>query len=358
MVRMYRSRSISDAENRRYPDRDLAGSISPSASRNRILDVLMSGNSGWSWASTSPMPNWPRADCSLKRCLPPASCVVLGAPAAAVSGRGGAEVLTGQEQQPELADLHLIPPDQLGLLDPLPVHVGAVEATHVAHGKPGALAVELGVPPGHGDVVEEDVAVRVAARGGQLAVEPEPAARVGTAHHQQQGTARRQRAERRRIGIQVLTEVVVGPAQRESRGGLARAPRGRARRVAGGPAGSGRPGRHPGPGRHRRGQLGPAVRAEPGPIGIRPAAPGAVDAWHGSARPPLVVLVVFKRSSPRYARGGWAVHAPREQPAPPAPAIFVATPPPHRRLTSAVHPRHALLPYRPVPGPAPAGGDR
>jgi hypothetical protein len=48
MVRMYRSRSMSAAENRRYPERDLAGSISPSASRNRILDVLMSGNSGWS----------------------------------------------------------------------------------------------------------------------------------------------------------------------------------------------------------------------------------------------------------------------------------------------------------------------
>src|SRR5207302_7400942 len=27
-------------------------------------------------------------------------------------------------------------------------------------------------------------------------------------------------------------------------------------------------------------------------------------------------------------------------------------------LTSAVHPRHALLPARPVAGPAPAGGDR
>src|SRR6201993_3889206 len=123
MVRMYRSRSISDAENRRYPERDLAGSISPSASRNRILDVRMSGNSGWSWASTSPMPNWPRADCSLMTCLPPASCVVLGAPAAAVGGLGRAEVLSGQESQPELADLPLVPADQLGFLDPLPVHV-------------------------------------------------------------------------------------------------------------------------------------------------------------------------------------------------------------------------------------------
>ena len=70
MVRMYRSRSMSAAENWRYPERDLAGSISPSASRKRILDVLMSGNSGRSWASTSPMPNWPRADSgSVMMCL-------------------------------------------------------------------------------------------------------------------------------------------------------------------------------------------------------------------------------------------------------------------------------------------------
>src|ERR1700750_2383490 len=229
MVRMYRSRSISDAENRRYPERDLAGSLSPSASRNRILDVLMSGNSGWSWASTSPMPNWPRADCSLMTCLPPASCVILGAPAAAVGGRrrrARAEVLTGQEQQPELADLDLVPAGQLGLLDPLPVHVGAIQAAHVAHGEPGTVPVELGVPPGYGHVVEEDVAVRMAARGGQLAVEPEPAAGVGPAHDQEHGTARRQRAERLRVRVQVVAEVVVGPAQRDGRGSLARALRG------------------------------------------------------------------------------------------------------------------------------------
>ena len=170
--------------------------------------------------------------------------------------------------------------------------------------------------------------------------------------------AGRQRAERRRIGVQVVTEVVVGAAQRDRRGGLARALRGAPGGVAAGPAGNPTRSRDPRPGRHRRGQLGPAVRAEPGPVGIRPAAPGAVDPWHGSARPPLVVLIVFERSSPRYARGGGAVHAPREQPAPSAPAIFFATLPPHRLLTSAVHPRHALLPARPVAGPAPAGGDR
>ena len=231
MVRMYRSRSMSAAENRRYPERDLAGSIRPSASRNRILDVLMSGNSGRSWARTSPMPNWPPVSWALMR-----RPRVRARPEAAGAthspghlGRGGrgwrprvrADVLTGQEQQPELADLHLVPADQLGLLDPLPVHVRAVEAAHIADGEPGAVPVELGVPPGDGHVVEEDVAVRVAARGGQLAVEPEPAARVGTAHDQEQRAARRQRAERRGVREQILAEIVLGPAQRDRRGGLA-----------------------------------------------------------------------------------------------------------------------------------------
>src|SRR5690242_4288802 len=328
MVRMYRSRSMSVVEKRRYPERDLAGSIRPSASRNRILDVLMSGNSGRSWASTSPMPNWPAV-----------SGIVLGTSAAAVRGRRPrvrTDVLAGQEQQPELADLHLVPAGQLGLLDPLPVYVRAVEAAHITDGEPGAVPVELGVAAGDGHVVEEDIAVRVAARSGQVTIEAEPAARVGASHDQEQRAARRQGAERRGVREEILAEIVLGPAERDRRGGLARALAARiAARAAGGRR-EPRPGRHPGSGRYRRGQLGPAVRAEPGPVGIRPAAPGAVDAWHGSARPPLVVLIiVFERSSPRYARRGRAVHAPREQPAPSAPAVFAATPPPHRRITSA-----------------------
>src|SRR5260370_14649734 len=119
MWRRPRGRGVAAGETRRYPERDLAGSISPSASRKRILDVLMSGNSGCSWASTSPMPNWPRADASLTACLPLASRalsarspVILAAPAAA--GRPGcrADVLAGQEEHPEPADLHLRPAPQ------------------------------------------------------------------------------------------------------------------------------------------------------------------------------------------------------------------------------------------------------
>src|SRR6516225_11270154 len=75
------------------------------------------------------------------------SCVVLRAPAARVSrGRSRIKVLAGQEQQPELADLHFIPPGQLRLLDALPVDVGAIEAAHVPDGEECALAVKLRVP--------------------------------------------------------------------------------------------------------------------------------------------------------------------------------------------------------------------
>src|SRR5215472_12901244 len=93
----------------------------------------------------------------------------------------------------------------------------------------------------------------------------------------------------------------------------------------------------PGNSRHHRGagQLGTAIRTEPGVIGIRPTAPVAVDGWHASGRPPLGELIV--RSSPRYLGGGSAVHAPREQPASATPDLVSATLPPHRRLTSAVH---------------------
>src|SRR3984957_9380302 len=345
MVRMYRRRAMSGAANLRYPERDLAGSISPSASRKRIFEVLISGNSGRSWASTSPIPNWPRGDGSVMRCFPRASgrvsrspaarsCVVLGPPpAAAVSRRRRTEILAGEEEQPELADLDFVSAGQLRLLNTFPVHVGAVQAADVAHGEPEALTVELGVPPGDRHVVEEDVAVRVAARGGQVAVEPEPAARVGTAHDQQQRAARRQGAERRGVGEQVVGQVTVfGPAQRYRRGGLTRAGG-----HAPGPWAWGRgPGRHPGTRGHGHAQLSPAVRAEPGAFGIGPTAPGAVDAWHTFARPPLSLVLGFDRCCPRYARRCGAVHAPREQPAPSASVILVTTLPPHRLVTSAV----------------------
>src|SRR5260370_36182847 len=109
----------------------------------------MSGNSGCSWVSPSPMPNWPRADASLTACLPLASRtlsarspVILAAPAAAVRRGCRADVLAGQEQHPELADLHFVPADQVGLPDPLPGHVGAVGAAHCSDREPRALPLE------------------------------------------------------------------------------------------------------------------------------------------------------------------------------------------------------------------------
>ena len=42
--------------NRRYPEGERAGSIRPSASRNRIFEMRTSGNSLLSWVITSPMP--------------------------------------------------------------------------------------------------------------------------------------------------------------------------------------------------------------------------------------------------------------------------------------------------------------
>src|SRR5579862_4342675 len=245
------------------------------------------------------------------------SRVVLRTPAARVR-RGGSrvKVLAGQEQQPELADLDLVAPGQFRLLDALPVDVGAIEAAHVADGELGAPPVELRVPPGDRHVVEEDVTVRVPARGGQVAVEPEPAAGVGPAHDQEQRGPLRQGAERRRVREQVVAEVtVLRAAQGQRRGGLSGT----------------RAAAHSG-----AGQLSPAIGAEPGVVRIRPPAPGTVNAWHSSARPPLGEHLGIRRCSPRYLGGGPAVEEPREQPAPRRPAPGIAALAPHRRLTSSI----------------------
>ena len=54
------------------------------------------------------------------------------------------------------------------------------------------LAAELGVTAGHGHIIEEDAAVRVATRRGDVLIEQEPAAGVGPALDHEQGRARRQ----------------------------------------------------------------------------------------------------------------------------------------------------------------------
>ena len=75
-------------------------------------------------------------------------------------------------------------------VDALVVDVGAVERPDVAHlvarRRPGAID---GVAARHGDVVEEDVGVGVAAERGDLAVEHEAAAGVGPAPHHEHAHA-------------------------------------------------------------------------------------------------------------------------------------------------------------------------
>src|SRR6202034_4396409 len=93
----------------------------------------------------------------------------LRASAAKLRLRAGTE----QEHQAELAHLHLVTPGQVRLLDPLPVHVGAVQAADVTDCAAVAGPVELGVPPRYGHVVQEDVAVRMPADQREIAVEQE-----------------------------------------------------------------------------------------------------------------------------------------------------------------------------------------
>src|SRR3546814_9919862 len=67
------------------------------------------------------------------------------------------------EDQLEGPDLQLVAVAQRRLLDPVPVQVGAVERPDVADRVVVAGAEDLGVAARHRDVVEEDVALGVAA---------------------------------------------------------------------------------------------------------------------------------------------------------------------------------------------------
>ena len=85
-----------------------------------------------------------------------------------------------EEGEPVLADLDLVVVLELGRLDPLLVHEGAVEAAEVADRERLAVAQQLGVLARDGDVVEEHVALGRAPdqrplAGGEEAL-PRPAA--------------------------------------------------------------------------------------------------------------------------------------------------------------------------------------
>src|SRR5262249_41994142 len=117
--------------------------------------MVTEGKSGRSWSSTSPMLSRTRPEAALAPVIP----------LTAGSLRGGRRTVRGlvalEENQAVLADLHLVGVLQDHGVDAIAVHVRAVQAAGVRDAEGRALACERGVPPGDGDVVEEDLAVGV-----------------------------------------------------------------------------------------------------------------------------------------------------------------------------------------------------
>src|SRR5581483_465834 len=77
--------------------------------------------------------------------------------------RAGAEVVaivSGGGRSGGTSDLHLVAVAELGAVDALPVHEGAVQAAAVLDHPPAVLVRQHGVLAGDGDVVEEDATVR------------------------------------------------------------------------------------------------------------------------------------------------------------------------------------------------------
>src|SRR5581483_12375440 len=115
------------------------------------------------------------------RSLMPADSLML----AARSCRRLAEA-TGEEDQLEPADLHLVAVREGTLVDTLAVDVGAVERSDVTHRVRVAGPHELRVATADGDVVEKDVAVRMTAGGAHDLFEHQLGAGVRSAfddHH-------------------------------------------------------------------------------------------------------------------------------------------------------------------------------
>src|SRR5262245_3913838 len=137
-------RSTSGCANLRYPDGLRSGSISPSASRKRILEMVMSGNSPERSPSTSPIVMYARAAEALIRAplpvAPPAPSQHSWWPPVAPSVGGVLGV--AEEDQPELADLDLVAAGQARFVDAFTVDVGAVEASDVTDRELGAAAIE------------------------------------------------------------------------------------------------------------------------------------------------------------------------------------------------------------------------
>src|SRR5262245_43047651 len=126
----------------------------------------MSGNSSRSWFSTSPID-----ECALF-----ATTTSLPRPAIrgfAASARSVLPLATNEEGQPVATDLQLVAVLQTRLVDPLLVDVRTVQRARVAQRVTVGVVFNGHVTPRHGDVVEEDVGVGVAADRGRRLRQPE-----------------------------------------------------------------------------------------------------------------------------------------------------------------------------------------
>src|SRR4029453_18381529 len=139
-------------------------------------------------------------------------------------------------------------------------------------GEAVGAAADLGVAPRDGDVVQEDVALGVAAGGDRLLVEQEAAAGVRAPPHDQHGGVLAEVLDRGEDLFLHLSFEVLGGQADGGRGVVRRA-----------------------------GQGGPAVRAEVGPFGVLVT---ALSAEHAAL--PGVWLVVSSGPGAR-GRAGWLV---------------------------------------------------
>src|SRR6478735_5382013 len=94
--------------------------------------MVIPGKSGRSWSRTSPM---------FIRARPAAA-----APETTLIEDRSSTRVPREEHQAVLADLHLVAVGELHPVDPVAVHVGAVQAADVADGERLAGPVELRVP--------------------------------------------------------------------------------------------------------------------------------------------------------------------------------------------------------------------
>jgi hypothetical protein len=101
------------------------------------------------------------------------------------------------------------------------VDVSAVEAADVDNLEFAAYAPELGVPAADGDVIEEDIAIRVTTgrRGGLVEQEPRPGVRAALHHRQRRAPRQRLRTQQPALGASGGRRVVLVVEVGTKRGG-------------------------------------------------------------------------------------------------------------------------------------------